>query len=189
MLQIARKRASRSKYIGISFCIIGLLIPISEYVKYAYFTDPAILKLILFPFIQKIKYLYANYAWFRGVWMVAPEPSFDMPVPFFNLAGLTALRSCIVGAWLRDRALGKLRLIAQAEHILTLQQLVGANISSQAIGNIQAGGDVTINQINQAHETANKLTHGFRDGPLWSLVTGIVFPLCVTIIGHLLGLQ
>ncbi|GBQ24750.1 hypothetical protein AA12717_1878 [Gluconacetobacter sacchari DSM 12717] len=121
--------------------------------------------------------------------MVAPEPSFDMPVPFFNLAGLTALSFCLVGAWLRDRALGNFRLIAQAEHILTLQQLVGANISSQSIGNIQAGGDVTINQINQARETENKLTHGFRDGPLWSLVTGIVFPLCVTIIGHLLGLQ
>ena len=95
----------------------------------------------------------------------------------------------VAGGWTIDRARRSFRLIAQAEHILALRQLVGTNTMSQSVGNVQAGGDVTINQINHARETADKLTNGFRDGPLWNVVTGIAFPLCVAIIGHFLGLK
>lgn len=182
MLKKARNRAMASYVFG-GFCgLMAMVLLAEEVLKISYISN--------FPFKSDMaRDLYDKYMIIRAFWYVTSDPSNEVLKIFYNTTVMVALSLFLAGAWFTGRAQRDFRLISEATSFWDLQKLIGSNGNNQSIGNIQSDGNVTINQINHAHETVEKIATGFWEGISGKLVVGVLFPFLVAILSFFLGLK
>ncbi|AQS85943.1 MAG: hypothetical protein ABF876_17825 [Acetobacter aceti] len=182
MLKNPRNRAMASYGFGGLCGLMAIVLLAEEVLKISYISN--------FPFRSDvIRDLYSKYMIIRVFWYVTSDPSNEVWKIFNNITVMVALSLFLVGAWFTGRAQRGFRLISEATSFLDLQKLIGSNGNHQSIGNIQSDGNVTINQINHAHEKVEKIAPRFWEGISDKLVVGVLLPLLVAILSFLLGLK